>query len=101
MDFEWDNEKRETNIEKHGVDFVQAARILTREHLLLPARKVGGENRWKAVGSLQPAEARPENWSGALAVVVFTVRGDVIRIISARRASSYERRRYESELGGA
>jgi hypothetical protein len=101
MDFEWENEKRETNIEKHGVDSVQAARILTREHLLRPARTVGGENRWKAVGPLQSAEACPENGSGALAIVVFTIRGDVIRIISARRASSDARRHYESELGGA
>jgi hypothetical protein len=88
-------------VEKHGVDFVQAARILTREHLLRPARTVGGEDRWKAVGPLQSAEACPENGSGALAIVVFTIRGDVIRIISAGRASSDERQRYESELGGA
>jgi uncharacterized protein len=49
-------------------------------------REVYGEDRWKTVGLVEPA----------LLAVVYAIRGrdDVIRIISARKADSYERAQY-------
>lgn len=102
MEFEWDPSKRESNLEKHGVDFVDAARLLTRPHLTLPTHRPEDEEpRWQAIGPLKPPEARPDEWSGPLAVIVYTKRGETYRIISARRASSDERQHYKRTLGGA
>jgi uncharacterized DUF497 family protein len=101
MDFEWDPEKRESNLRKHSVDFVDAARLLTRPHLTRPSHRIEDrEPRWQAIGPLLPPEARPEDWSGPLAVVVYTKRSDRYRIIFARRASSDERQHYKDQLGG-
>lgn len=98
MDFEWDEAKREANLDKHGVDFVDAARVLTRPHLAYPSPR-HGEERWVAVGTLQPPDVRPEEWSGPLVAVVYTMRGDRYRLISARRATTHERRQYEDRFG--
>lgn len=92
--FEWDEEKRTLNIKKHGVDFVDAARMLMQHHVVGPSQQVGEEERWIAVGKLQPPEVIPERWSGPLAVVVYTLRDGRYRIISARRARDYEREHY-------
>lgn len=101
MDFEWDPKKRESNLQKHGVDFVDAARLLTRAHLARPFHRVeDDEPRWQAIGPLLSPEVRPDDWSGALAVVVYTKPEDRYRIISARRASTDEREYYESQFGG-
>ncbi|WP_272507850.1 BrnT family toxin [Salinibacter sp.] len=35
MDFEWDPAKRETNLDKHGVDFLIATQVLTEPHLVI------------------------------------------------------------------
>lgn len=98
MDFEWDESKRETNIDKHGVDFVDAARVLTRPHLTYRSPRKE-EARWVAVGTLQPPDVRPEDWSGPLVAVVYTKREDRYRIISARRATTHERKQYEDRFG--
>lgn len=101
MDFERDAEKWESNLRKYGVDFVDAARLLTRLHLTRPSHRIEErEPRWQAIGPLLPPEARPDDWSGPLAVVVYNKRDDRYRIISARRASSHERQHYEDQLGG-
>lgn len=83
--FEWDEEKRETTLRKHGIDFVDAAEIFVNEHLLLPA-KSETELRQIAVGEI----------NGIAIAVVFTTRDAVIRIITARRARRNEREAYEA-----
>lgn len=93
-EFEWDKEKRTLNIKKHGVDFVDAAQMLTRYHVVGPAKYSGEEKRWIAVGKLHPPNVIPDHWSGPIAVVVYTLRDGRYRIISARRARDYERDRY-------
>jgi hypothetical protein len=98
MDFEWDESKREINVAKHGVDFVDAARVLTRPYLAYPSPRKG-EDRWVAVGKLHPPDIRPEKWSGPLVAIVYAMRGDRYRIISARRATTNERRQYEDRFG--
>ncbi|MGL6159894.1 BrnT family toxin [Microbulbifer sp.] len=87
MRFEWDPEKNVANIRKHGIDFADAKDIFNHPMLALPDdREDYGEERWVALG-----------WIRALiGVVVYTERrGDVIRIISARKATKSEVCRYE------
>ncbi len=87
MNFEWDKKKRSFNIEKHAIDFVDAALILSREPLVMEdSRRDCGEPRYLAFGFLRDM----------LLVVMFTVRGDAFRLISARRANARERRMYEA-----
>jgi uncharacterized DUF497 family protein len=88
MQFAWDETKRRSNLAKHGVDFVDAARMLCGTPLLFEDdRRDYGERRCVAVGE----EA------GFVLVVVFTVRDGVFRLISARRANARERRKYADQ----
>ena len=82
--FEWDESKRLSNIQKHKIDFADAVEIFAAEHMILPARS-DIESRWIAVGSL----------SDQVIAVIFTLREDVIRIISARKARTDERELYQ------
>jgi hypothetical protein len=86
MEFEWDEAKREANLAKHGIDFLRARRVVEGPHEILSGRKVGREVRMLVAGLL----------NGVLITVIYTVRGDRIRIISARRASRDERREYQA-----
>ena len=87
MEFEWDEAKRQSNLEKHGVDFVDAAQVLADAPLMLEdTRYEYGEMRCLALGELH----------GLLFVVAFTLRDGAFRIISARRANARERRHYET-----
>jgi uncharacterized DUF497 family protein len=48
MDFEWDEEKRLKNIEKHGIDFIDADILFGNLHLVAPGKTVDGKQRWLA-----------------------------------------------------
>ena len=87
MQFEWDEEKNEVNIRKHGIDFEDVKDIFNHPMMTLQDTRADyGEARWLSVGWIHTV----------LGVVVYTERvGDVIRIISARKATKYEVRRYE------
>ncbi|MFB6232470.1 MAG: BrnT family toxin [Salinibacter sp.] len=98
MQFEWDEEKRRANIEKHDVDFRDITPVFKNPHLTYLSPK-GGERRHVAVGRLHPPETRPENWSGSLVAVVYTRRNGAYRIISARRVRDDERRAYQVLFG--
>lgn len=52
MDFEWDEEKRLKNIEKHGIDFLDADILFGNPHLVAPGKTVDGEQRWLAIGMI-------------------------------------------------
>lgn len=100
MDFEWHPPKNEKNVEKHGIDFHDAIQIFSAPHFIEDrTRQKDREERKGAIGPI-PDEIAPDHWSGPLIVVIFTERGETIRIISARRADSNERKRYESHFGG-
>jgi len=93
VNFEWDPEKARRNIAKHGVSFTLAEEVWDDPlHLLVPERVIDGEQRWLAIGSVGEV---------ALLVVVHTYRAregyEIVRIISARRATKYERRSYEDD----
>ncbi|MDH3600384.1 MAG: BrnT family toxin [Candidatus Tectomicrobia bacterium] len=88
MDFIWDSEKASINQEKHGVDFADVVTVF--EDLYLLSREdpsAEGEQRFIAVGM---------DAQGRIHTVVYTYRGENIRLISARPASSRERRTYEN-----
>ena len=85
MIYEWNAAKRASNLQKHGVDFNDAIGIFEGLVVAEPdERRDYGEVRYHALGRL----------GESILVVVFTFRGDNLRIISARRANSRERTRY-------
>lgn len=98
--FEWDEAKNHSNQRKHdGVSFEQAAQVFRDPlHVSAQDRIENGEQRWQTVGAVQ---------GFVILVVAHTLTEEdaegrtveVIRIISARRATPRERRRYENENG--
>ena len=87
---EWDEEKRRTNIEKHGLDFADASQIFDGPILArLDNREDYGEERWIGIGLFK----------GLIIVMVFVERDeDTIRVISLRKALKHERVRYEQAI---
>ncbi len=85
--FEWDPVKRLDNLQKHRIDFVDAVAVFEGPFLRLTQRpRDYGEMRIVAVGPV----------GGKLLSVVYTPRGAVLRIISARRANGREARAYRA-----
>jgi uncharacterized DUF497 family protein len=81
MTFEYDPRKAQTNRQKHGISFAEAESVFFDPlaiHDIDP--DAIGEERFIALGMGN---------SGLLLVVVYTMRGDKIRLISARRATSF------------
>ncbi len=89
MPFQWDPNKAESNIWKHGISFEQAITVFGDPQLqfTVDPKHSNGEAREWAIGAIE---------TGQIVVVVFTMRQDDIRIISARTATSQEINRYES-----
>ncbi|MCW5848691.1 MAG: BrnT family toxin [Anaerolineae bacterium] len=90
MRFDWDEEKRRTNLNKHGLDFREAWRIFqSHTATRLDDRYDYGEERWVTLGMLE----------GRVVVLVYTEPGEnTIRVISLRKALTYERAEYEQGL---
>jgi len=87
--FEWDNFKCKQNDAKHGVSFEDTFAVFEDACALTLDQMVNGEERHVTIGM---------DAFGRVLVVVYTWRGDIIRIISARKATRSEVRQYESEL---
>ena len=88
MRFEWDNKKAEANFKKHQIAFEEAASAFG-DPLAITFRDLDhsvGERRFLTFGVSQ---------SGVLLVLSHTYRSELIRIISARRATRAERKIYE------
>ncbi len=91
MKFEWDEAKNRNNIRKHGLDFADAAEVFDGPMLeRLDDRFDYSEERWVAIGLLR----------GIVCVVLVYIAPyqDTIRIISFRKADSYEREAYFQTL---
>lgn len=89
MLFEWDPNKNDLNIEKHGIDFNDAQNIFegfTLEHE--DSRRDYGKSRIAAMGEI----------NGFVLIVVYTWRGHTRRLISARLAKQEERARYYEQI---
>ena len=91
MKFEWDEVKNQSNQRKHKVSFELAAKVFEDPlHIAKFDRILDNEERWHTLGRAMGI---------VLLLVVHTYRlhdgEEVIRIISARKATSHERREYE------
>jgi uncharacterized DUF497 family protein len=86
MDFQWDPKKAAANLQKHGVDFADAVGVLFDDLALTIDDEHSAEERFITIG------ADPLN---RILVVIYTWRGDAIRIISARLATAAERKLYQ------
>lgn len=86
--FEWDDEKEKKNIRKHKISFSAAATVFSDENRLeiLDEEHSETEERYKVIGRIGNAVS--------IVFVVYTPRKDKIRIISARMATSRERKMY-------
>lgn len=84
--FEWDDRKAESNIEKHGITFEEAAEVFFDPFCQFGDASDEGEQRDLIIGySLLPR----------MLLVVYTDRSENNRIISARMATRAERKLYE------
>ncbi|MGR9052642.1 MAG: BrnT family toxin [Gammaproteobacteria bacterium] len=90
MNFEWNTEKAEKNIRKHGVSFQEALTVF-RDTLSITYPDLDhsvDEDRYLIIGL--------SSFENVL-VISHTFRNDNIRIISARKATYKERHFYETE----
>jgi hypothetical protein len=88
-DFEWNEEKAEANLAKHGISFQEAMTVFLDE-LSVPLAEIAHPERLVLIG---------ESRLGRVLLVVFTERlkSGKLRLISARRATKRERRAYEED----
>ncbi|MFA5111401.1 MAG: BrnT family toxin [Desulfobaccales bacterium] len=86
LNFEWDDAKAAANFRKHGVTFEQAAYAFRDPFAVewIDERSVYGEERVILLGMS----------GGQILSVVYTERGESIRMISARRATKHEKDNY-------
>lgn len=89
MRFEWNEEKRRSNIIRHGIDFIDAAEVFESEtHTKLDDRFDYGEVRFLTVGMV----------NARIIAVSHTEEKGLIRIISARKAEKHEQETYFKEI---
>lgn len=86
MTFEWDPDKAHSNLEKHGISFADAVEVLSDPYAITIEDQTSEEQRHITIGL---------DAIGRILVVVYTWRGDSIRIISARKTTARERAQYE------
>ncbi|MCD2175590.1 BrnT family toxin [Rhizobium sp. C4] len=89
MEFEWDETKRQTNLHQHKVDFVRVLAAFSdpERKTVVDDRRDYGEMRFNMLAKVGERVFH----------VTYTLRGDVIRIISARKANEREQKRYERQ----
>jgi hypothetical protein len=86
MNIEYDQTKAESNFRKHGVSFEEATTALFDENaLVMEDVESEDENRWVLIGL--SCEVR-------LLTVIYTVRGEFVRIISVRKSTRKEAKYY-------
>ena len=89
MRFEWDEAKRQSNLQKHGIDFVGIEKVFARTTLtILDDRFDYPETRFITLGVL----------SGRVVVIAHAEAHEVIRIISVRKATRNEEAHYFKEI---
>ena len=89
MQFEWNEEKREQNLKKHGVDFLYAALIFEGKTLTRQDdREDCGEVGWASLGLVD----------GVPYTVIHTERGNNIRLISAWKGGRRDYEKYKNSF---
>lgn len=91
LSFEWDEEKAKANYRKHEVSFEEGSTVLNDpfSFTIDDPDHAADERRYIAIGSSE---------RGRILVVSYTERNRRIRIISCRKATRLERRRYEESI---
>ncbi len=83
MELDWDEEKRQDALRRHGVDFADVARIdFTAARIIIDDRRDYGEPRWITYGLV----------GDRLHVVCWTIRNERMRVISFRKANEREQK---------
>ena len=85
LNFEWYSEKERQNVEKHGIDLEAVKKIFDDPFRIIQYDKghSGLEDRWQTLGT-----------ANGVLFAVYTERGEITRIITARKATPEERRIY-------
>lgn len=86
MGFQWNHNKAQSNLKKHGIDFADAVTIFDDFNAVTINDPSHNEERFITIGM---------DAFGRILVVVYTWRAEDIRLISARKATKHERRQYE------
>ena len=86
MNYQWDRNKANSNLQKHDIDFADAATVFSDDFALTIEDDNPDEDRFITIGM---------DALGRVLVVVFTWRGEDIRLISARKATRQEQKQYE------
>ena len=89
MQFEWDENKRNSNIKKHGIDFRKIKHVITDPNSI--TEQIKGQQhreiRYKTTGT----------YNKNVIIIIYTERKTKCRIISARRANKTERNEYHDQ----
>ena len=88
MDYQWDPNKAKSNLKKHGIRFADAVSVFEDENAITIEDEHESESRFITIG---------RDFLRRILVVVYTFRGVIIRIISARKATVRERKIYEEQ----
>ena len=87
MIYEWDENKRHSNLNKHGFDFIDVWQLFEGEHIKGKAKQgSNGEQRFLATGFVH----------GIYATVIYTMRDSATRVISLRKAKENERKQHQA-----
>ncbi len=86
MSYQWDKEKAAANVSKHGIDFADAVTTFSDDCAITLIDERFEEERFITIA---------RDALGRVLVVVYTWRGNEIRLISARKAMRHERTQYE------
>ncbi len=89
MSFQWDREKAASNFKKHRIDFADAVTVFDDLNAITIDDPDHSEPRFVTIGL---------DAYGRILVVVYTWRGESIRLISARKATKREQKYYGSNL---
>ena len=91
MKFTWDEAKERRNVAKHGIDFETATRVFNDPNFVTEQdREVDDEPRWQTIGMVDGMRMM------LVAHVTFESE-EIVHIISARKATPRERRRYAKD----
>ena len=88
MKYQWYKNKAASNLQKHGIEFADAVSVFSDDLAITIPDNRFDEDRFVTIGM---------DAFGRILVVVFTWRGEDIRLISARSAERRERKQYEED----
>jgi uncharacterized DUF497 family protein len=87
--YQWDERKRLINLKKHSLDFVDVIEVFKSSRVVVPSSHTG-KNRFLAIRTLK----------GRFVTIGYTLGGEVIRVISFRRARNEEKETFQNLHGG-